>query len=230
MNKIAVIIPVLNEAYSIGRVLNALPNKIGDVIVVDNGSIDGTPSVAKKNGAIVLHEFQKGYGNACLKGMSYLSKNPPEIVVFLDGDYSDFPEELDKIVAPIQEENVEFSLGARVKSLREIGSLTPQQIFGNSLACFLMRLLYKSRFTDLGPFRAIRWSTLQGLKMQDKTYGWTVEMQLKILRRKIPYVEVPVNYRKRIGTSKVSGNFKGTIMAGYKILGWIGGFYFSGWK
>ena len=162
--------------------------------------------------------------------MAYLEKKPPEIIVFLDGDYSDFPEELDKIVSPILEGKVNFTLGSRVKSLREIGSLTPQQIFGNALACFLMRLLYQSRFTDLGPFRAIRWETLQSLEMQDKTYGWTVEMQLKILRRKIAYEEIPVRYRKRIGVSKVSGTVKGTVMAGYKILMWIGTFYFSGWK
>jgi hypothetical protein len=177
-----------------------------------------------------VQESRKGYGYACLKGMEHLAKNPPEIVVFLDGDYSDFPEELDQIVAPIQAKTVDFALGARVKTLRESGSLTPQQVFGNGLACLLMRWLYQSRFTDLGPFRAIRWDTLQSLEMNDKTYGWTVEMQLKILRRKISYTEIPVHYRKRIGTSKVSGTVKGTLMAGFKILGWIGTFYFSGWK
>jgi glycosyltransferase involved in cell wall biosynthesis len=198
--------------------------------VIDNGSTDETAAVAKKHSATVLQETRKGYGYACLKGMEHLAKNPPEIVVFLDGDYSDFPEELDQIVAPIQAKTVAFALGARVKTLRESGSLTPQQIFGNGLACLLMGWLYQSRFTDLGPFRAIRWDTLQSLEMNDKTYGWTVEMQLKILRRKISYTEIPVHYRKRIGTSKVSGTVKGTLMAGFKILGWIGTFYFSGWK
>jgi len=178
----------------------------------------------------VLYEVRKGYGYACLKGMEYLENNPPELVVFLDGDYSDYPEELDQLIAPLQKDDVDFVLGARVKSLREKGSLTPQQLFGNWLACLLMCWLYNSRFTDLGPFRAIRWETLQSLGMQDKTYGWTVEMQLKVLKRKIPYIELPVRYRNRIGTSKVSGTVKGTFMAGYKILGWIGSFYFSGWK
>jgi glycosyltransferase involved in cell wall biosynthesis len=230
MSSTAVIIPAYNEASAIGKVLEALPNSVDKVVVIDNGSTDETATEAKKKGAIVLHEPRQGYGYACLKGMDYLLKHPPAIVVFLDGDYSDYPEELNSIVDPIKEGNVDFSLGARVRSLRESGSLTPQQVFGNGLACLLMRWLYQSRFTDLGPFRAVRWETLQQLEMQDKTYGWTVEMQLKILRRKIPYTEVPVHYRNRIGISKVSGTLKGSLMAGYKILGWIGHFYFSGWK
>ena len=230
MNSIAVLIPAFNEALSIGHVLKALPKSVSEVIVVDNGSTDETAAIAKNHSATVVQESRKGYGYACLKGMEHLAKNPPEIVVFLDGDYSDFPEELDQIVAPIQAKTVDFALGARVKTLRESGSLTPKQIFGNGLACLLMGWLYQSRFTDLGPFRAIRWDTLQSLEMNDKTYGWTVEMQLKILRRKISYTEIPVHYRKRIGTSKVSGTVKGTLMAGFKILGWIGTFYFSGWK
>jgi len=230
MTRIAVLIPAFNEALSIGQVIAAIPKSVEEVIVIDNNSSDETATEARKKHATVLHESRKGYGYACLKGMAYLEKKPPEIIVFLDGDYSDFPEELDKIVSPILEGKVNFTLGSRVKSLREIGSLTPQQIFGNALACFLMRLLYQSRFTDLGPFRAIRWETLQSLEMQDKTYGWTVEMQLKILRRKIAYEEIPVRYRKRIGVSKVSGTVKGTVMAGFKILMWIGTFYFSGWK
>jgi glycosyltransferase involved in cell wall biosynthesis len=179
---------------------------------------------------VVLHEKQKGYGYACLKGIAHLQEDPPEIVVFLDGDYSDYPEDLDQLVDPIIEGTVLFCLGARDKKLREPGALTPQQVFGNALACLLMRWLYQSNFTDLGPFRAIRWQTLQSLEMHDKTYGWTVEMQLKILRRKLPYSEIPVRYRKRIGVSKVSGTVKGTLFAGYKILTWIGKFYFSKWK
>jgi glycosyltransferase involved in cell wall biosynthesis len=230
MNSIAVLIPTYNEAPSIAQVLKALPSSVTEVVVIDNGSSDQTTEIAKTNGATVLYEARKGYGYACLKGMEYLENNPPELVVFLDGDYSDHPEELDQLVAPLQKDDVDFVLGARVKSLREKGSLTPQQHFGNWLACLLMRWLYNSRFTDLGPFRAIRWETLQSLEMQDKTFGWTVEMQLKVLRRKIPYIELPVSYRKRIGISKVSGTVKGTFMAGYKILGWIGSFYFSGWK
>jgi glycosyltransferase involved in cell wall biosynthesis len=230
LNKIAVIIPVLNEESSIGKVLDDIPKKVNEIIVVDNGSKDNSAIISNNRNATVLYEKRKGYGYACLKGISYLKNKPPDIVVFLDGDYSDFPEELVNIVAPIEKGKVDFSLGARVKSLREPGSLTAQQIFGNALACVLMKLIYKSRFSDLGPFRAILWKTLQSLEMQDKTYGWTVEMQLKILKRKITYTEIPIHYRKRIGISKVSGTLKGTIMAGYKILGWIGSFYFSGWK
>lgn len=230
MNNVAVIIPAFNEALSIENVIRSIPKVVNEIIVIDNASTDDTAKIASAQGVVVLHENQKGYGYACLKGMSYLEANPPEIVVFLDGDYSDYPEELVKIIAPMLTENVVFSLGARKKNFREKRAMTPQQIFGNALACFLMRLLYKSTFTDLGPFRAIRWETLKSLDMQDKTYGWTVEMQLKILRRKLPYVEVPVHYRKRIGVSKVSGTVKGTLMAGYKILTWIGKFYFSQWR
>lgn len=230
MTKIAVIIPAFNEARSIGQVVAALPKKVDQIIVADNASTDATAKIAREHGAVVVHEKKKGYGYACLKGMAFLEDDPPEIVVFLDGDYSDYPEDLETLVDPILKEAVVFSLGARDKKLRERGALTPQQVFGNGLACFLMRWLYKSRFTDLGPFRAIRWETLQSLEMQDKTYGWTVEMQLKILRRKLPYIEIPVRYRKRIGVSKVSGTVKGTLMAGYKIIIWIGKFYFSKWK
>ena len=230
MTKIAVIIPAFNEARSIGQVVAALPKKVDQIIVADNASTDATAKIAREHGAVVVHEKKKGYGYACLKGVAFLEDDPPEIVVFLDGDYSDYPEDLETLVDPILKEAVVFSLGARDKKLRERGALTPQQVFGNGLACFLMRWLYKSRFTDLGPFRAIRWETLQSLEMQDKTYGWTVEMQLKILRRKLPYIEIPVRYRKRIGVSKVSGTVKGTLMAGYKIISWIGKFYFSKWK
>jgi len=230
MTKIAVIIPAFNEARSIGQVVAALPKKVDQIIVADNASTDATAKIAREHGAVVVQKKKKGYGYACLKGMAFLEDDPPEIVVFLDGDYSDYPEDLETLVDPILKGTVVFSLGARDKKLRERGALTPQQVFGNSLACFLMRWLYQSRFTDLGPFRAIRWETLQSLGMQDKTYGWTVEMQLKILRRKLPYIEIPVRYRKRIGVSKVSGTVKGTLMAGYKIITWIGKFYFSKWK
>ena len=230
MTKIAVIIPAFNEARSIGKVVAAVPKSVAQVIVADNASTDATAKIAREQGAVVIHEKKKGYGYACLKGMAFLEDDPPEIVVFLDGDYSDYPEDLETLVDPILKGAVVFSLGARGKKLRERGALTPQQVFGNGLACFLMRWLYQSRFTDLGPFRAIGWETLQSLEMQDKTYGWTVEMQLKILRRKLPYIEIPVRYRKRIGVSKVSGTVKGTLMAGYKIITWIGKFYFSKWK
>lgn len=229
-NRIVVIIPALNEEKSISKVVNSIPNIVDEIIVINNGSEDSTAIKASISGAKVIRENRKGYGYACLKGIDYLNKNPPDIVVFLDGDYSDYPEDLEAVIKPILEKNVQFVIGARVKFLREKGALTPQQIFGNTLACLLMRLLYKANFTDLGPFRAIGWKNLVALEMSDKTYGWTIEMQLKVLRRKIKYTEVPVRYRKRIGYSKVSGTVKGTIMAGYKILTWIGKFYFSKWK
>ena len=155
--------------------------------------------------------------------MNYVAKQEkkPDIIIFLDGDYSDYPEELTKIVNPILEDDIDFVIGARVKRLREEGSMTPQQIFGNWLATFLMKLLFGSTFTDLGPFRAIKYDKLLALQMEDKTYGWTVEMQLKALKQKMSYKEIPVNYRNRIGVSKVSGTVKGSIFAGVKILGWI---------
>ena len=220
---IKVIIPAFNEEKSIGKVIGEIPPIVQEVIVVNNCSSDQTALVAQKAGATVLTENRKGYGYACLKGIDYLSKKitPPDILVFLDGDFSDFPHELIKVVEPLVALEVDFVVGARVKTLRESGSMTPQQIFGNWLACFLMKLLYKSSFTDLGPFRAIRWKTLEKLNMSDKTYGWTVEMQLKILREKISYQEIPVAYKRRIGVSKVSGTVKGTIFAGMKIIGWI---------
>ena len=198
--------------------------------MVDNGSSDDTGRTAKACGATVILEKQKGYGYACLKGINYLESYNPEIVVFLDGDYSDYPEQLDMLIEPIIKGEVVFSLGARLKNLREKGSMTIPQIFGNILSCFLMRLIYNGEFKDLGPFRAIRWDTLKSLGMEDKTFGWTIEMQLKILRRKLSYIEIPVKYRNRIGVSKVSGTVSGTFLAGYKILSWIGKFYFSKWK
>jgi glycosyltransferase involved in cell wall biosynthesis len=220
---IKVIIPAYNEQDSIGKVLADIPAFVDEIIVVSNGSTDFTEQNAQKQGATVLVENQKGYGFACLKGMEYIDKQQEktDIIVFLDGDYSDFPNEMQCIIDPILKNEVDFVIGARVKHLRESGSMTPQQIFGNGLATFLMRFMFKSRFTDLGPFRAIRKSTLDSLNMQDKTYGWTVEMQLKILKLGLNYTEVPVSYRNRIGVSKVSGTVKGTIMAGYKILMWI---------
>jgi len=223
MKHIKVIIPAYNEQDSIGLVVRAIPNIVNEIIVVNNNSTDNTAQVAKDSGAKVLFEKRGGYGYACLKGIDYLrqKKISPDVVVFLDGDFSDFPEEIIHLIAPIQKENIDFVVGARAKELREKGSLTPQQVFGNWLARFLMKILYKSDFTDLGPFRAIRWNTLIDLKMSDKTYGWTVEMQLKVLDKKIPYKEIKVNYRKRIGVSKVSGTLKGTIFAGIKIIGWI---------
>ena len=220
---IKVIIPAFNEEASIGKVIAKIPGFVSEIIVVSNRSTDQTEQVARNAGATVLSEPRKGYGYACLKGMEHIAAQPekPEIVVFLDGDYSDYPEEMTQIVAPILEKNIDFVIGARVKRFRESGSMTFPQIFGNWLATFLMRLFFGSRFTDLGPFRAIKYEKLLALKMEDKTYGWTVEMQLKALKKKYTYTEVPVRYKNRIGTSKVSGTVKGAVMAGIKILGWI---------
>mgnify|MGYP001822785142 CR=1 FL=1 len=223
MRDISVIIPAFNEADSIAKVIADIPEVVSEIIVVDNNSTDNTSIAATAAGATVLFEPQKGYGYACLKGINYLSNrsNPPSIVVFMDGDYSDYPEDLHDIVKPITDGEVDFVIGARVKELRENGSMTPQQVFGNWLATFLMKVLFGARFTDLGPFRAITYKRLMELEMADKTYGWTVEMQLKAIKRKIAYAEVPVRYKKRIGISKVSGTLKGTIFAGIKILSWI---------
>ncbi len=223
MTKIALIIPAYNEERSIGLVLSEVPGIVDEIVVVDNNSTDGTAAVAREAGATVLHEARKGYGYACLKAIKYLGQTSktPDIIVFMDGDYSDYPEELPKVVAPILDDGVDLVIGARRKELREEGSMTPQQVFGNWLATTLMRVLFGAGFTDLGPFRAITYQALMAMEMEDKTYGWTVEMQLKALRQKMAYTEVPVRYKKRIGVSKVSGTVKGSIFAGVKILGWI---------
>ena len=223
MHIIKVIIPAYNEADSIAHVIHDIPDVVTEIIVVSNNSNDDTEANAKQAGATVLTENRKGYGYACLKGMAYISEQntKPDIVVFLDGDYSDYPEELTKLIQPITENNVDFVIGARVKRLREKGSMTRPQIFGNWLATTLMKYMFGATFTDLGPFRAIKYDKLLALNMEDKTYGWTVEMQLKALKQNMTYTEIPVRYRNRIGVSKVSGTFKGAVMAGIKILGWI---------
>lgn len=220
---IKVIIPAYNEQDAIANVIHAIPEIVAEIIVVDNNSTDTTAINAKNAGATVLKELRKGYGYACLKGIDYLKKEnkKTEIVVFLDGDYSDHPEQLTTLIAPILVDNLDFVVGTRVKEFRETGAMTPQQIFGNWLATFLMTIFFQSKFTDLGPFRAIKYNTLLDLEMEDTTYGWTVEMQLKILKQKRSYTEVPMKYRNRIGVSKVSGTIKGSILAGIKILGWI---------
>ncbi|WP_440068772.1 glycosyltransferase family 2 protein [Tenacibaculum discolor] len=225
---IKVIIPAYNEQDSIVHVINDIPSLVSEVIVISNNSTDNTEINAKNAGATVLTEDRKGYGYACLKGMEYIAsssiKNPnnkPDIIVFLDGDYSDYPEQLTELIAPIINDDIDFVIGARVQRLREKGSMTPQQVFGNWLATFLMKLFFGATFTDLGPFRAIKYNKLLALNMEDKTYGWTVEMQLKALKQKLSYTEIPMKYRNRIGVSKVSGTVKGSILAGIKILGWI---------
>ncbi|MBP4142506.1 glycosyltransferase family 2 protein [Flavobacterium sp. P4023] len=223
MNIIKVIIPAYNEEKAIANVIGEIPSFVSEVIVISNNSTDNTVLVATNAGATVLTENRMGYGYACLKGLEYISNQPikPDIIVFLDGDYSDYPEELIKLTTPIIENNIDFVIGARVKNLREKHAMTPQQIFGNWLATTLMKLFFKATYTDLGPFRAIKYSKLVALNMEDKTYGWTVEMQLKVLKQKMSYLEIPVRYKNRIGVSKVSGTLKGTVMAGIKIIGWI---------
>jgi len=222
MKSIYVIIPAYNEESAIANVIKDIPSNIGvkEIIVVNNASTDGTAVVAKNNGATVVNQPISGYGNACLKGIAYLKQlqTPPDIVVFLDGDYSDYPQEMEKIVQPILTDNVDMVIGSRNIGNRQRGAMTPQQIFGNWLATNLIRLIYNYNFTDLGPFRAIKWGKLLELNMQDKTYGWTCEMQVKAAKKNFICKEIAVSYRKRIGYSKISGTIKGTILAGYKIL------------
>ena len=221
MNKVKVIIPAFNEQDSIGHVIADIPKDlVEEIIVVNNCSTDNTELNALATGVSVLLEKRRGYGYACLKGMEHVAaqEEKPDIIVFMDADYSDFPDQLPEVIAPILENDMDLVIGARVKKYRESGSMTPPQVFGNWLATFLMKLLYGAKFSDLGPFRAIKYKKLMELCMEDKTYGWTVEMQIKALKHKMEICEVPVDYKKRIGESKVSGTIKGTIMAGYKII------------
>jgi glycosyltransferase involved in cell wall biosynthesis len=216
-----VIIPAFNEELSIDKVISEIPGGlVTEVVVINNASTDRTAEVALRAGATVLHESKGGYGYACLKGIEYCRKKipPPDVVVFLDGDYSDYPEEMATLIQPILENKADLVIGSRALGKRDRGSMTVQQIFGNWLATTLLKLFFSVKFTDLGPFRAVRFSSLLDLNMHDKTYGWTVEMQVKAAKQKFRSMEVPVRYRKRIGVSKVSGTVKGTIMAGYKIL------------
>ena len=216
--KISVIIPALDEEESIGQVLNDIPGEIvEEVIVVDNGSSDNTVTVSKGLGANVIQEPLKGYGAACLKGISIL-KQDTDIVVFLDADYSDYPQDLHTVVKPIINDNADMVIGSRMSGEREKGALLPQAIFGNKLATFLIRLFWGFKYTDLGPFRAIKYRDLLALNMTDKNFGWTVEMQIKALKKRLRIVEVPVRYRKRIGKSKITGTFSGTVRAGVKII------------
>lgn len=218
---IAVIIPAFNEENAVGKVVAEIPTDwVNEIIVCDNNSKDATRKSAEQAGAIVVDEKRQGYGFACLKGMSYLKENNivPDIVVFIDADYSDYPEQLLEVVAPIIDGTADLVIGSRALGAKQRSSMTPQQIFGNWLATKLIKWFYGVKFTDLGPFRAVTYVALLKLEMQDQTYGWTVEMQVKAAKQKLRCTEVPVDYKVRIGKSKVSGTIKGTIMAGYKII------------
>ncbi len=219
--KICVIIPAYNEENSIAKVIADIPvGLVQEVIVVNNNSNDNTEINARNAGATVLREKRPGYGYACLKGIEYIKQlqPSPDIVVFIDADYSDHAEEMTLLVNPITDDGMDMVIGSRALGKKESGSMTIQQVFGNWLATRLLKMIYGVRYTDLGPFRAIRYHKLLEINMQDTTYGWTVEMQLKAAKLKMKIVEVPVSYRKRIGFSKISGTVKGTVLAGYKII------------
>ena len=217
--RIVVIIPALDEEKSLPKVLAEIPEDLVDeVFVVDNGSRDRTADVARAAGATVLHEPRAGYGQACLTGIAALALSPPDIVVFVDGDFSDRPSEMRELVKPIVAGEADFVVGSRVRGQREPGALAPHARWGNWLATWMIRLLYDYQFTDLGPFRAIRYDTLKALDMRDRDYGWTAEMQAKAARARVASTEVPVSYHRRIGKSKITGTVKGTVLAGWKII------------
>jgi glycosyltransferase involved in cell wall biosynthesis len=218
--RIDVAIPALNEEASLPLVLAALPHPpVGRVVVADNGSRDATARVAREGGALVVPAARRGYGSACLAALDWLRRNdPPDIVVFVDADFSDHPDELPRLVAPLLAGEADLVIGSRVLGQRERGALLPQARAGNLVACFLIRLLYGHRYTDLGPFRAARWEALERLGMADPDFGWTAEMQVKALRYGLRVTEVPVSYRRRTGVSKITGTVTGTLRAGYKIL------------
>ncbi len=215
--EIAVVIPVFNEQEAIQNVLSDIPRHLdADVVVVDNGSTDRTVDLARRMGPRIVHEHRRGYGWACLAGIDALDK--PDIVVFLDGDYSDYPDEMTRLVEPIVEGRADLVIGSRTLGTREAGALLPQARFGNWLATWLIRRLFGANFTDLGPFRALTYPALVKLDMQDRTFGWTVEMQIKAALMDFRFLEVPVSYRRRIGVSKITGTISGTIKAGWRIL------------
>lgn len=217
---IDVIIPAFNEEKSIPLVIGDIPYYVRNIVVANNNSSDQTGEVATSAGAQVVFEAQKGYGKACLTAMDWIKnqKIQPDIVVFLDGDYSDFPEQMEGLIEPIIKNEADMVIGSRAKGQKESGSMTLPQIFGNWLATRMMRVIQGANYSDLGPFRAIDWRKLLSLNMKDENFGWTIEMQIKAHKQGLNYIEVPVDYRKRIGVSKVSGTVKGVFGAGYKII------------
>jgi glycosyltransferase involved in cell wall biosynthesis len=220
-HKIAVVIPACNEEASIAKVVRDIPGDLAaEVVVVDNNSTDATAENARNAGAAVIRELHQGYGYACQKGIEYLSAadRKPDIVVFLDGDYSDYPEEMSALVRPIIEQDFDLVIGSRMLRMKNRRAMPFHQIIGNRLLALLIWVLYGVRFTDLGPFRAIKYDTLAGLDIEDKTYGWPAEMQVKAVKRGLHITEVSVNYRRRIGKSKITGTVKGTVLALYRIL------------
>ncbi len=217
--RIFALIPALNEEKSIGLVIHDIPkNSVTEIVVINNGSTDNTEAVARAHGATVLSETKKGYGHALMKGIHYISFLKPDIIVFIDGDYSDYPDEIPRVIQPIIEEGCDLVIGSRVLGTSEKGALLPQARFGNWLSTRLIKLFWRYRFTDLGPFRAIRFDKFHQLNMKELTYGWTVEMQIKAAKKKYRCKEVPVSYRKRIGQSKVTGTISGSLKAGIGIL------------
>jgi hypothetical protein len=218
-SRIAVIVPALDEEEAIGLVMAAIPAWVDQVVVVDNGSTDGTAEVAESHGAMVVREDRRGYGAACLKGMESLDR--PDVVIFLDADFSEEPGEADLLVDPIIRGDADLVIGSRVLGSREPGAVPLQARLGNRLACILMRLFWNVRYTDLGPFRAIRYTSLKSLSMEDMDFGWTVEMQIKAALKGLRVMETPVRYRRRIGRSKISGTIRGALAAGAKILSTI---------
>jgi glycosyltransferase involved in cell wall biosynthesis len=223
-----VVIPALNEERALPLVLRDIPRgRVRRVVVADNGSTDGTARVAREHGAEVVFEPERGYGAACLKALAHLRADPPDVVVFLDGDHADDATQLGLLLAPLEDGQVDLVLGSRVRGATR-GALTPQQRVGNAVACAALRVLYGARYTDLGPFRAIRWDAFESLGMVDRNYGWTVELQIKAAQRGLRHREVSVRYRPRVGTSKVSGTLRGTLGASYKILLLLGRYALPG--
>jgi glycosyltransferase involved in cell wall biosynthesis len=213
-----VIIPVFNEHDSLPLVVADIPRGlVEEIVIVDNGSTDGTDLVARELPVRLIRETRKGYGSACLAGLAAMEALPPDVVVFLDGDYSDHPEEMPRLLEAIRG-GADLVIGSRMLGRREPGALLPQARVGNVLACLLIRLLYGHRYSDLGPFRAIRWDACRRLEMSDRDFGWTCEMQVKAVRKKLRIAEVPVSYRRRVGVSKITGTLVGTLRAGWKIL------------